>query len=74
MPTEYTIQQQEQQIPQLAKIALHEAAHSALASGYQVFEAQHNHLIEIVDGQMYVRQSVPASVAVECGQVIRRSK
>lgn len=79
MPTEHTIQQQEQQIPQLAMIALKEAGQSALAGGYHVLEFVQDSLLaqtvnQTVTNTLNVTQQMQAYVAVERGQVLRRTK
>ena len=63
----------EEQIPELAEIALKQAYHNSLASGRRVFEAINGQLIEThPDGTFRVLKSLPFPMSVTPGQRLIR--
>ena len=75
MNTEDTVQAQEGNIPERARVALRNARQTALRNGHSVLIVRQNQLVEVApDGTTQVRKQISAPIPVISGQKISRRR
>jgi len=75
MTTEDTVQAQEGNIPERARVALRNARQTALRNGHSVLIVRQNQLVEVApDGTTQVRKQISAPIPVVSGQKISRRR
>lgn len=75
MTTEDTVQAQEGNIPERARVALRNARQTALRNGHSVLIVRQNQLVEVApDGTTQVRKQISAPIPVVSGRKISRRR